>query len=146
MNDIKLHEIDALFDALSNLEHDNYERSYSGSKNREADAGLIRAALERYATLVAAQAQEAPPRDSLHDCALGDSNYAAGMLLGWNLCTDGRDEDFRRIREDRLRAAASASKEVHEAAPCYPATAGTQGAAQPMPAAGQHVSHAPGRA
>lgn len=66
---------------------------------------------------LAAQAQEAAPRDSLHDCALGDSNYAAGMLLGWNLCTDGRDEDFRRIREDRLRAAASASKEAHEAAP-----------------------------
>lgn len=39
------YEIDALFNALSNLEHDNYERSYSGSKNREADAGLIRAAL-----------------------------------------------------------------------------------------------------
>lgn len=49
------YEIDALFDALSNLEHDNYERSYSGSKNREADAGLIRAALERYAALAAEQ-------------------------------------------------------------------------------------------
>lgn len=36
---------DALVDALSNLEHDNYERSYSGSKNRESDAALIRAAL-----------------------------------------------------------------------------------------------------
>lgn len=51
------YEIDALFDALSNLEHDNYERSYSGSKNREADAGLIRAALERYAAPVAASAK-----------------------------------------------------------------------------------------
>lgn len=71
---------------------------------------------EERATL-SAQAQEAAPRDSLHDCALGDSNYAAGMLLGWNLCTDGRDEDFRRIREDRLRAAASASKEAQESAP-----------------------------
>lgn len=70
-----------------------------------------------HAELVAAQAQEAAPRDSLHDCAVGDSNYAAGMLLGWNLCVDGRDEEFRRIREDRLRAAVSASKEAQEAAP-----------------------------
>ena len=37
--------VDALADALSNLEHDNYERSYSGNKNRESDAALIRAAL-----------------------------------------------------------------------------------------------------
>lgn len=72
---------------------------------------------EKFAAALAVQAQEAAPRDSLHECALGDSNYAAGMLLGWNLCTDGRDEDFHRIREDRLRAAASASKEAHEAAP-----------------------------
>ena len=37
---------DVLADALSNLEHDNYERSYSGYKDRQADIGLIRAAIE----------------------------------------------------------------------------------------------------
>lgn len=37
---------DALDDALSNLEHDNYEQSYSGYKNRQADIGLIRAAID----------------------------------------------------------------------------------------------------
>lgn len=41
---------DVLADALSNLEHDNYERSYSGSKNRESDAALIRAALAQQAS------------------------------------------------------------------------------------------------
>ena len=32
--------------ALQNLEHDNYERSYSGYTERQADIGLIRAMLE----------------------------------------------------------------------------------------------------
>lgn len=36
---------DVLADALTNLEHDNYEQSYSGYKNRQADVELIRAAL-----------------------------------------------------------------------------------------------------
>ncbi|MFQ1062193.1 hypothetical protein [Bordetella trematum] len=36
---------DVLDAALNNLLHDNYERSYSGGKNREADVALIRAAI-----------------------------------------------------------------------------------------------------
>lgn len=36
---------DVLNDALSNLEHDNYERSYAGYENRQADIALIRAAM-----------------------------------------------------------------------------------------------------
>lgn len=36
---------DVLDDALSNLEHDNYELSYQGYKDRQADIALIRAAL-----------------------------------------------------------------------------------------------------
>ena len=36
---------DVLSDAIDNLIHDNYERSQCGSRNREADANLIRAAL-----------------------------------------------------------------------------------------------------
>lgn len=39
---------DVLDDALSNLEHDNYEQSYSGYKNRQADIALIRTALARH--------------------------------------------------------------------------------------------------
>lgn len=39
---------DVLADALNNLEHDNYEQSYSGYKNRQADIELIRAALSHY--------------------------------------------------------------------------------------------------
>ena len=35
-----------LNDALSNLEHDNYERSYAGYEERLADVALIRAAIE----------------------------------------------------------------------------------------------------
>ena len=36
---------DVLNDALSNLEHDNYERSHKGYENRQSDVALIRAAL-----------------------------------------------------------------------------------------------------
>jgi hypothetical protein len=48
--------------------------------------------------------------DDFRGCAIGDSNYAAGMLLGWNLCVDDNEAAFNRIREDRLRAAAQASR------------------------------------
>lgn len=103
--------IDALQCVIASL------RDTAHFADEEGDLTNDLRALRDWAFARAAQAQEAAPRDGLHDCALGDSNYAAGMLLGWNLCTDGLDEDFRRIREDRLRAAASASKEAHEAAP-----------------------------
>ena len=42
---VKVPSDDVLTDALNNLEHDNYEQSYSGYKNRQADVELIRAAL-----------------------------------------------------------------------------------------------------
>lgn len=74
------YEIDALFDALSNLEHDNYERSYSGSKNREADAGLIRAALERYVAPVATAAQQQGGRAAQADgCHCATCTCKPGM-------------------------------------------------------------------
>ena len=38
---------DYLMDALDNLVHDNYERSYRGAQNRQDDAELIRCALRR---------------------------------------------------------------------------------------------------
>lgn len=41
---------DVLNDALSNLEHDNYERSHQGYENRQADIELIRAALSSYSS------------------------------------------------------------------------------------------------
>lgn len=45
---VKVPSDDVLADALTNLEHDNYEQSYSGYKNRQADIALIRASLARY--------------------------------------------------------------------------------------------------
>lgn len=42
---VKVPSDDALADALNNLEHDNYEQSYRGYKNRQADIALIRTAL-----------------------------------------------------------------------------------------------------
>lgn len=42
-----------VFDALDNLVHDNYERSFSGSKNRDADAGLVRSTIEQQAARIA---------------------------------------------------------------------------------------------
>lgn len=73
--------------------------------------------------LTAAPTTQAAPQpavqqgDDLQTFAIGDSNYAAGMLLGWNLCTAGMDAEFSRIREDRMRAAVQASRAAHPAAP-----------------------------
>lgn len=44
--------------------------------------------------------------------ALCDSQYAEGMLLGWNLCIAGDDESFRKIRGQRMTAALAAQREV----------------------------------
>lgn len=48
--------------------------------------------------------------DDSRACAIADSNYAAGMLTGWNLCVAEDEVGFNRIRGDRLRAAAQASR------------------------------------
>ncbi|WP_028354795.1 hypothetical protein [Bordetella petrii] len=53
---------DVLNDALSNLEHDNYERSHKGYENRQADIALIRAAL---AAQPAASAEPEKEDDSI---------------------------------------------------------------------------------
>ncbi|SAI62958.1 phage protein [Bordetella trematum] len=58
----------------------------------------------------AAASAEPGQKDGFRMCAALDSNFAAGMLLGWNLCIDGNEEKFTRIRSDRLRAAAQASR------------------------------------
>lgn len=55
---------DYLKDALDNLVHDNYERSQAGSRNRQADADLIRAAL---ATLPA-QAEQPEQQPAYVEC------------------------------------------------------------------------------
>jgi len=52
---------DVLNDALSNLEHDNYERSHKGYENRQADVAMIRAAL------AAQPAASAEPSDALSE-------------------------------------------------------------------------------
>jgi len=57
---------DVLNDALSNLEHDNYERSHKGYKSRQADVALIRAAL------AAQPAPSAEPSDEEIAAILGD--------------------------------------------------------------------------
>lgn len=48
--------------------------------------------------------------------ALMDSQYAAGMLLGWNLCLAGKETEFNDIRSARTAGACKAIKEA--AAPC----------------------------
>ncbi|MGN5592529.1 DUF551 domain-containing protein [Stutzerimonas nitrititolerans] len=48
---------DYLNDAIDNLVHDNYERSQAGSRNRQADADLIRAALAARPAQTAPQGQ-----------------------------------------------------------------------------------------
>jgi hypothetical protein len=62
-------------DALENLVHDNYERSYSGSRNREADADLIRAALSRISTpapIAGEQAAQCETMNNGRDCLHGN--------------------------------------------------------------------------
>ena len=63
--------------------------------------------LARAALASAAQPQAATDYSA---CASADSNYAAGMLIGWNLCVAGDEASFGRIREDRMRAAIQASR------------------------------------
>lgn len=63
--------------------------------------------LARDALASAAQPQAATDYSA---CASADSNYAAGMLIGWNLCVAGDEASFGRIREDRMRAAIQASR------------------------------------
>jgi hypothetical protein len=59
---------DVLNDALSNLEHDNYERSHQGYENRQADIELIRAALSRYGSgQPAASAEPSQITDAMVD-------------------------------------------------------------------------------
>lgn len=52
--------------------------------------------------------------DDSRSCAIADSNYAAGMLTGWNLCVADDEDSFTCIRSDRLRAAAQASRDAKE--------------------------------
>ncbi len=76
----------------------------------------------------AVEAQAAPAAvavpsvvDTFSSCAIADSNYAAGMLLGWNLCVTDDSETFSRIRSDRMSAAIQASRAAR-ATPEPPAT------------------------
>lgn len=63
--------------------------------------------------VLAKLAERVPEKtDDLRVCAIADSNYASGMLLGWNLCVDDDGEKFARIRLDRMRSAARASKAI----------------------------------
>lgn len=74
------------------------------------------------------QAAAQPARaggDDLRECMTGDSNYAAGMLLGWNLCVAGEEAAFHRLRESRMRDAAQA---------CAALAAAPQPAASTVPA------------
>ncbi|KCB31569.1 hypothetical protein L541_3170 [Bordetella hinzii CA90 BAL1384] len=69
---------DVLNDALSNLEHDNYERSHKGYENRQADVAMIRAAL------AAQPAASAEPSDEEIDAiAASMPGGAGGMLKQW---------------------------------------------------------------
>lgn len=52
--------------------------------------------------------------DTFKMCAVADSNYAAGMLLGWNLCVANDEDTLSRIRSDRMRAAAEAVRAANE--------------------------------
>lgn len=77
---VKVPSDDVLDAALSNLEHDNYEQSYSGYKNRQADIALIRALLARYG-----KTQPAEPGSYVHtapdDC---ETLHWRGQILSLN--------------------------------------------------------------
>ena len=81
---------DYVLDALDNLMHDNYERSYRGAKNRQDDAELIRCALRR--------SHPAPAGDTLSHAegavdreGLADALY----LAGYSAARKERDYDPR---------------------------------------------------
>lgn len=76
---------DVLNDALSNLEHDNYELSYQGYKDRQADIALIRDAL------AAQPAASAGPSDEQIDMVFS--------MYGWST------DDGRELRPEMWREA-----------------------------------------
>ena len=86
---------DYLNDAIDNLVHDNYELSQAGSRNRQGDADLIRAAL---ATSPAQTAQKpAIATDWLSSYeAMGDRLLAAG----WRPETDAQWDGLRRMHAE----------------------------------------------
>src|SRR5690606_11328146 len=79
---------DVLNDALSNLEHDNYERSHKGYENRQADIALIRAAL------AAQPAASAEPRASTH------ADYCWSWGPGHYKCAVREIERLRKMHQD----------------------------------------------
>ena len=74
---------DYLNDAIDNLVHDNYERSQAGSRNWQADAELIRAAL---ATL----AEQQPVAWQHKKPTVNDS----GEIVGYSAWTNGKGLDW----------------------------------------------------
>ncbi|QHJ00074.1 hypothetical protein GT347_20080 [Xylophilus rhododendri] len=86
----------------------------------EGAAGAVaRAALagEASASAAAPAVESGKGAPSERQDAIADSNYAAGMLLGWNLCTEGKQEQFNRIRSQRMAGACAVVRQPEQAAP-----------------------------
>lgn len=107
---------DALADALSNLEHDNYERSYSGSKNRESDAALIRAALAQQDATLHAEVLDMVRMLEANEWADHCGKSELGQRLEWaitalqnriaELTEPSSQQDGGKVDEDPLQGAA----------------------------------------
>lgn len=103
-----------------------FEAAYSRDWNDPAGDEIKEIWHRAWQAAVAAQAAPAAVAvpaiaDSFLSCAIADSNYAAGMLLGWNLCVADDSEKFSSIRSDRMSAAIQASRAAR-ANPALPAT------------------------
>lgn len=110
---------DALADALSNLEHDNYERSYSGSKNRESDATLIRAALAQQDATLHAEVLDMVRMLEANEWADHCGKSELGQRLEWAITAlQNRPQNIPEIipesaQQDASKVDAALAKMVH---------------------------------
>jgi hypothetical protein len=98
--------------------HADFTHFHFAAKRREM---LLRAATA-LAALDAALAEPEQKRvaDVESVAALCDSEYAAGMLLGWNLCVNDRSALFIQIRGERMKSAAKTLRTALDAALAEP--------------------------
>jgi hypothetical protein len=104
-----------LNDAIDNLVHDNYERSQAGSRNRQADADLIRAAL---ATRPAQdERQEAPHIPlSVGVDATKDGAHVCLMVKGYGDVLHVIHSHFYAARQDGTQVVASVAAPIAQTA------------------------------
>jgi len=106
---------DYITDALNNLEHDNYERSQCGYRNRQADLNLIRALLARYGN--AAQPRSEVEGVTLDGCL--ETLFRLGQYLGIDYAQarkapNAPSDVYIKAIEGRVAQHAASAEPIHD--------------------------------